>query len=155
MDRGLAIFYAHMHVQAKDEIGPCDELQVLYYFEIALVGVNFLGSPVRERMRRTGGEHQTVVAGEPDHIVPQLAYILLRFFDVLADASPYLYNRLMHLRLDLLFHNSLTLGDDLAVDVRTQIAGFGIDRLIFLFNTDGERRLHSKLSGAHPCLCRL
>src|SRR5437764_15334951 len=146
MDRGLAIFYAHMHVQAKDEVGPCDELQVLYHLEIALVGVNFLGSPVRERMRRAGGEHQTVVTGEPDHIVPQLAYILLRFFDVLADASAYLYNRLVHLRLDLLFHNSLTLGDDLAVDVRSQIVGFGIDRLILYFNTIGERLLNSMFS---------
>ena len=89
-------------------------------------------------MRSACGEQESIVFGELDHVVAQLANVLLGLLDVLANASSHFYDRLVHLRLDLLFHDSLALGDDLAVDVRTQISGLRIDCLIFLFNTDGE-----------------
>ena len=89
-------------------------------------------------MRRTRGKQESVVASEADHVPAQLADVFLGFLDVLADAGADFDHGLVHLGLDLLFHDPLALGDDLAVDVRTQVAAFGIDGLIFLFNTDGE-----------------
>ena len=83
-------------------------------------------------------QQEPIVLRELDHVVPQLANVFLRFLDVLADAGTDLDDGLVHLRLDLLFENPLALGDDLAVNVRTQIASFWIDGLVFLFNTDSE-----------------
>src|SRR5262249_42961322 len=58
--------------------------------------------------------------------------------DVLADARADLDDRLVHLGLHLLLHPPLALMDELCLDVRAQIEGDGIDRLVFLFDADGE-----------------
>ena len=68
----------------------------------------------------------------------QFADVRLGLLDVLADASADLDYGLMHLRLDALFHQALSLGDDLAVNVRAKVSRFGIDGLVFLFDSDGE-----------------
>ena len=48
----------------------------------------------------------------------------------------------MHLGLDALLQGELALFDDFGVDVRTQIAGFRVDGLVFLFNSERESRSH-------------
>ena len=53
-------------------------------------------------------------------------------------------DRLVHFRLDALVELALALGNDLGVDVRAQIEGDGIDGLVFLFDADGEGRLHER-----------
>ena len=50
----------------------------------------------------------------------------------------------MHLGLDALFEAELALGEHLGRDVRAQIAGHGVDGLVFLFDADGEGRAHER-----------
>ncbi len=78
--------------------------------------------------------------------MPQLTDFSLRVFDVLADAGPHFHHRLMHLRLDALFHPQLALSNDLGMDVRAQIARDGIDGLVLLFDPDSECGFHEKAS---------
>jgi hypothetical protein len=49
---------------------------------------------------------------------------------------------LVHLGLDPFLQDQSALLDDLGVDVRAKIPSLGIDCLIFLFDSQGERRSH-------------
>ena len=75
---------------------------------------------------------------ERDHLAAQVVEIGRRFLDVRADAGADLDHRLVHLGLHLLLHPPLALVDDLGGDVRAQVERDGIDRLVFLFDPDGE-----------------
>ena len=60
--------------------------------------------------------------------------------------GPDLHDRLVHLRLDSLLENHLALLQDFGLNVRPQIPRLRIDRLVFLFNSDGECRQHITMS---------
>ena len=55
----------------------------------------------------------------------------------------YLDDGLMHLRLDPLVEEELAVGEHLSADMRAQVAGDGVDGLVFLFNADVECGLHA------------
>src|SRR5208282_2601112 len=65
-------------------------------------------------------------------------HVLARFLNVAADLGADLDDRLMHLRLDRLVQRQLGLGEDLRGNMRAQIAGLRIDRLVFLLNPDAQ-----------------
>ena len=62
-DGGLAVFDADVDVEAEDEVGAGDELQILDDLVIARVGIDLLGAPVGEGMGGAGDEYEVVLAG--------------------------------------------------------------------------------------------
>ena len=129
----------------KIEIRARDRLHVLDDLQVALVGVDVLDAPVGERMRRAGGEQQAVLFGEPDRLPAQVDDVLARLADRAAHASADLDHRLVHLGLHLLLQLQLSLRDELGVDVRSQIVGLRIDRLVFLLDAEREGGRHGHL----------
>ena len=127
-----------MHVQAEDQVRARHQLHVLDDLQVALVGIDVLLAPVGERMRGAGAEQQAVLLGELHHRAPQVEDVGARLLHVAADAGADLDDRLVHLGLDALVELPLALRDDLGVDVRAQIERDRIDRLVFLFDADGE-----------------
>jgi hypothetical protein len=67
VDRRLAIFNPNVHVQPKNQVGPGDQLQILNNILVARVGMNLLGTPVRERMRRHRRDPQPVFPSQSDN----------------------------------------------------------------------------------------
>ena len=62
-DGGFAVFDADVDVEAEDEVGAGDELQVLDHLVIARVGIDLLGAPVGKGMGGAGDELEAVLAG--------------------------------------------------------------------------------------------
>ena len=89
-------------------------------------------------MRGAGAEQQPVLLRELHHRAPQVDDVGARFLHVAADAGADFDHRLVHLGLDAFVELTLALRDDLGVDVRAQIERDRIDRLVFLFDPDGE-----------------
>ena len=133
-DGGFAVLDADVDVQAEDEVGAGDELQVFDDLGVAGVGVDLLDAPVGEGMGGAGDEDEAVLFGEGDHIAAEVEEIFLSVLDGLADAGADLDDGLVHLGLDALFEAELALGEHLGRDVRAEIAGFGVDGLVFLFD---------------------
>ena len=140
--RRLAILDADMHMQAKNEVRPRHQLQVLDDLGVAGIGIDLLRPPVGEGMRGTSHQTQAVFFRQANHVAAQVEEVFLRLLDVLADARPYLDDGLMHLRLDALFQLNLPLREHLGRNVRPQIAGLGVDGLVLLFNAQRKRRPH-------------
>ncbi len=67
VDRGIAVLDADVHVQPEDQVGARDELHVLDYAVIALVGINLLQLPVGKRMGAARRQQHAVLAGQRDH----------------------------------------------------------------------------------------
>src|SRR5580704_10929107 len=151
MNGRFAILDAHMHVQSENQIGPGHNLHVFHNVQIALVGVNLLLAPVPEWMRAPGGQTQLAVLGQLYHVPPQPNQLAARLLDVITNAGADLDHRLVHLRFYGFLQEHLALGDDLHIDMRTQIARFRIDGLIFFFDTDSEAGFHAiTLWGGRP-----
>ncbi len=129
-------------MQAEDEVSAGDGLQVFNDAAIALVGIDLLLAPVGEGMRCAGDEHQAMFVGEANHLAAEVEEIFAGLFDGGADIGADLDDRLVHFRLDLLMQQELAVGEHLGADVRAQIAGDGVDGLVFLFNADVECGLH-------------
>ena len=72
--------------------------------------------------------------GEGDHVAAEVEEIFLGDLDVAADAGADLDDGLVHLGFDALFEAELALGEHLRRDVRAEVAGFGVDGLVFLFD---------------------
>ena len=138
MNGGFAIFHAHVHMQAENQIGAGHQLHVFHHAVIALIGINLLGAPISKRMGSAGGEQQSIFARQSDHLAAQLDDLRLGVLDVLADSGADFHHRLVHLRLDALFHAELALGDDLGMNVRAQVARDRINGLVLFFNPDSE-----------------
>ena len=66
--------------------------------------------------------------------------MIARTTDGIANFGAQLNDRLVHLRLDLLFERDFSAFEDL-VDMRTQFARLGIDDREFLFDSQSERVL--------------
>src|SRR5579883_3548684 len=62
MNRRFLIFYANVHVQSEDQIGPRYHLQILDDDLIPLVRINILLAPVRERVRTRSRQAKAILA---------------------------------------------------------------------------------------------
>src|SRR5215470_11421508 len=87
MDRGFWILYTDVNVQAEDKVGTRHLLHVFDDEEITLVGIDFLVTPIRERMGAGGGNRQTVLCGEPDDVAAKFLHLFLGLFHGVADSS--------------------------------------------------------------------
>ena len=137
-DRTIPIFNAYMHMQAKDQVGPRYQLQILDHLVIAGIRIDLLVAPVRKRVRRPGDQHQPILLSQPDQVTPQIVEILARHLNVAADPRSHLDHRLVQLRLDPLFQPNGSLRQHVRGDVRSQVARLRIDRLVLLFNPQRE-----------------
>ena len=133
-DGGFAVFDADVDVEAEDEVGAGDELEVFDDLGVTGVGVDLLNAPVGEGVGGAGDENEAMLFGEGDHVAAEVEEIFLRDLDVAADAGADLDDGLVHLGLDALFEAELALGEHLGRDVRAEVAGFGVDGLVFLFD---------------------
>ncbi len=136
-----------VNVQAEDEVGARDELEVLDHLVIARIGIDFLGTPVGERVRGAGDELEFVFARELDHFATKLVDVFAGFVDVAADASADLDDGGVHLGLDALLKAHLALRKHLGLDVGAQVARDRVDGLVFLFNAEREGWPHGMTSG--------
>ena len=103
LDGRLAVLDADVHVQSENQVGARDHLQVFHDDAVALVGIDLLLVPLRERMRAAGGECAARSARARPMIWRRMSRISsLRLLDVLADAGADLDDRLVHLGLDAL-----------------------------------------------------
>jgi len=133
-DGGFAIFNADMHMQAEDEVGAGNELQIFDDLVIARVRVDLLAAPIGEGMGCAGDEGEVVLFGEANHLAAQVVEVFAGLVDVFADAGTDLDDGLVHFGLDALFEAHSTLGEHFRGDVRAQVAGDRVDGLVFLFN---------------------
>ncbi len=147
-DGGFAIFDADVDVQAEDEVGAGDELEIFDHLVIARVGIDLLRAPVGEGMRGSGDEFEVVFARELDHFAAELVDVFAGFIDVAADAGADFDNGGMHLGLDALLQTQFALREHLGLDVRAQIARDRVDGLVFLFDAEREGRAHGMTSVA-------
>ena len=141
-DGGFAVFDADVDVEAEDEVGAGDELEVFDDLGVARVGIDLLDAPVGEGMGGAGDEDEVVLFGEGDHVAAEVEEVFLGVLDVAADAGADLDDGLVHLGLDALFEAELALGEHLGRDVRAQIAGHRVDGLVFLFDAEREGWAH-------------
>ncbi len=137
-DGGFAVFDADVDVQAEDEVGAGDELQVLDYLVIARVGINLLRAPVGEGMGGAGDQLEAVLAGELDHLAAQVVDVVAGLLNVAADSRADFDDGGVHLGLDALLQAQFAHGQHLGLDMRAQVARDGIDGLVFLFNAERE-----------------
>ena len=150
VNRSLAVYDADVHVETEDEIRTRHQLHVLDDIFVAIVGINLLHSPVGEGVGGGSSDTKAVFAAEADDFAAEFLELVLGFFDVGADRGTDFDDRLMHLRLDALLECDLAFFNDLGVDVGAQIPGLGIDSLVFLLNSERERRLHGPTLKGRP-----
>ena len=86
-DRCFAVFDADVHVEAEDEVGARDELEIFDHLVIARIGIDLLRAPVGEGMRGAGDEFEIVFAGELDHLAAQFVDVFAGLIDVAADRA--------------------------------------------------------------------
>ncbi len=86
-DGGLAVLDADVHMQAEDEVGAGDGLQIFDDAAIALVGIDLLLAPVGEGVSGAGDEHQAMFMGEANHLAAEIEEVFARFFDGRADVG--------------------------------------------------------------------
>jgi hypothetical protein len=141
-DGGFAVFDADVDVEAEDEIGAGDKLEIFDDLVIARVGIDLLGAPVGEGVRCAGDELELVLAGELDHFAAQLVDVFAGLVDVAADAGADFDDRGMHLGLDAFLQAQLACGEHLGFDVGAQIARHRVDGLVLLFNAEREGGAH-------------
>jgi len=139
---GFPVFDAHVNVKAKDEVRARNQLQILDHAVIAFIRVDLLRTPIGEWMRGSGDQAKAMLVGKTNHVAAQIEEIFLGVADILADAGSDFDDGLMHLGLDALFEAHLALFEQLSCDVRTQVARFAVNRLVLLFDSEGECRLH-------------
>src|SRR2546430_10100675 len=89
-------------------------------------------------MRADGGNLYSAAGGEFREPAAQLDHVGTGIDNRLANFGAQLNNRLVHLRLDLLFKDDLPILEDL-LDVRPQLTGLRIDNGKFLFDTESKR----------------
>jgi hypothetical protein len=75
-DRGFAVFDADVDVQAEDEVGAGDELQIFDHLVIARVGIDLLGAPVGKGVGGAGDELEAVLAASLIMFAAQLEDVL-------------------------------------------------------------------------------
>lgn len=97
--------------------------------------------------------------GQPHHVATKVIEILRCLLNVVTDACADLDHGLVHPGLNAFLKPQLSLCEHLRLDVRAQVAGLGIDRLVFLFNSKREAgriafpgRLSAPLSADFDCL---
>ncbi len=131
-----------MHVQPENQIRPRHQLHILNNVLVPVVGINFLHPPIGKRMCRHRRQPQPVLLSQPHNIAPQHLHFRFCFLDVFANPSPHFDHRLVHLRLHPLLQDLLSLLQQLDLNMRLQIPCLRIYRLILLFDSDTESRLH-------------
>lgn len=142
VNQGFAIFDADVHVEAKNQVGAGYKLHVFDNVFVAFSWSERLHTPVGERMGGGGGYAQIILAGQTDDVMAEIFQLFAGIFNIRANGGADFDDGLMHLRLDALLQDQLALLDDFGVDVRAKIPGFGVDGLIFLFDSKRECRLH-------------
>src|SRR5580658_7331277 len=142
MDARLAILHSNVHVQAENQIAASYGFHILDDGVVAFVGIDLLLTPVGEWMGAGSGDPQAILARQADDAATERANLLARLVDVMADASADLYYTLMHLGFYGFVELKLAFRDDLGVDVRSEVARDGIDRLILFLDTDSKAGLH-------------
>ena len=106
-DGGFAVFDADVDMEAEDEVGAGDELEVFDDLVVARVGIDLLGAPVGEGMRGAGDEFELVFAGELDHFAAEFVDVFAGLVDVAADAGADFDDGGVHLGLDALLKAQL------------------------------------------------
>ena len=142
IDSFLAVGNSDVHVQSEDEVRARDLLHVFDDGGVALVHRDQLVHPMRERMRAGRCDFQSIVRREHGELAAKLNDLLPRTTRITANLRAKLDDRLVHLRLDVLFQNHFAVGQNF-LDVRTQLARFRIDDLKFLFDAESENVIAS------------
>src|SRR5450631_295171 len=88
------------------------------------------------------GDFQPIARREHGELAAQLNDLLPRTTHITANLRAKLDDRLVHLRLDLLFQNHFAVGQNF-LDVRTQPARLRIDNLEFLLDAESEHMIAS------------
>ena len=133
-------------MEAEDEIGACDELEIFDDLVIARVGIDLLGAPIGEGMGGAGDELEVVVAGELDHFAAEFVDVFAGFVDVATDTRADFDDRGMHLGLDAFLQTELALRKHLGFDVGAEVARDRVDGLVLLFNAEREGWTHGVAS---------
>jgi hypothetical protein len=114
-----------------------DHLHVFDDGVVALVRVDPLFAPFGEGVGAGSREAQTVLFGQVDQVAADHVDFVGSFLDVAADAGAGFDDRLVHLGLDALGEHGSALFDHFHADVGAEVAGFGIDGLVFFLDADG------------------
>ena len=126
-----------MHVQTPNQICPRDLLHVVQDGQMALVGANQLILPVRKRMGAGGRDLESFHPGDRSQFASKLNHLLSRRPDVVTNFGAEFDDRLVHFGFDVFFQEHFAVGENL-LNVRTQLAGFGIDDLEFLLDSESK-----------------
>ncbi len=69
LDRGLAVLHADMHVESENEIGARHHLQVFHNHAVAVVRIDLLVPPLRERVGAARRQAQSVLPRKGDDLL--------------------------------------------------------------------------------------
>ena len=104
---------------------------------------------MRDRMRAGRSDAQSVLAREANDLAAQTGHLAPRLFDVLADGSADLDDRIVHLAFDLFAEPLLSLSEHF-LDVRLQLPRLRIDDLELFFDAEREGGRRHGAGLCHP-----
>ena len=133
-DGGFAVLDADVDVEAEDEVGAGDELEVFDDLGVAGVGIDLLDAPVGEGMGGAGDEDEAVLVGEGDHVAAELEDVFAASWMLRQMRVPTSMTDLCISALTRSSRRILPLASISVCDVRAEIAGLGVDGLVFLFD---------------------
>ena len=150
LDGGLAVGHADVDVQAEDEVGAGDLLEIVQHALVALAGGDLLVNPVGKRVRAGGGDAEAGLFRQAGQVAAEAGDGAARAGDVVADLGADLDDRLVQLGPDALLEEDLAALDDL-LDVGFQLARDRVDDLELLLDAEGELGL---FAGGHGVIIR-
>src|SRR5215471_2973513 len=137
LERRAPVLDADVDVEAENQVGAREHLHLLDDAVVARVGKDLLVGPVGEGVRPGGGHAHAGLRREANHLGAHLGDVAPDLGDVAADAGPQLDDRLVHLGLDPLLQDPLSLLQDL-LNVGLELAGLRIDDLELFLDPEGE-----------------
>jgi hypothetical protein len=137
------IGYSDMNMQAKDQKRTGDALQFLDQQLVPFIIENLLVLPARNRMGRTGDNHQAAFRCQSGDDAAQPGNVRAGLLDVFADTRADLNHRLNHLRLNLLAQQHFAFFEEFG-NVRTKFTCLRIDDLKLFFDTQSELIEHNQ-----------
>ena len=146
----VAVPDPHVDVEAEDQVGACDVLQILDDVLVAGAVGDVLLLPVAEGVGAGGDDAQAVALGEVPQRAAQLRDLRAGLLDVAADAGARLHDGLVHLGADALAQDRVILPvlEELA-HVRAQIARLGVHDLELFFDAQRELAVEEALRCRH------
>ena len=107
VDARFVVFNADMHMQAEDQVGARDHLEIFHNDCVTLVRIDLLFAPVGKRMRGGRGDAQIVLLRQVTHLRTKGFEFRGGFLDVAADAGADLDHGLVHLGFHRFFQQHL------------------------------------------------